>query len=270
LENLGTTAGQSDLWESRRRAYAPVDPTYPSALRFQYVQYNSVSKSRDLGSPENLLASIRGSIGSAAGSNTLYFKVKLPTTARLGIRTVDLGAQAERWVSVGLLDAERKPIPLDEQGFGIPPRRIYNDPGVEDFSFQPGTYYFTITSSQWAKQDFELQLAVIGYTSLDGVAVLDLANEGRLGMVRPDGVVSLELEFDSSIPSSDILKLCDGLASGTLVDGGSYLTITGGVALYQLQMSSRFSTFFYIAGEDQMRLELQGDLQVTDINGYGY
>ena len=45
------------------------------SLRPQFVKYNSVSKSRDLGSVDNFLGTFAGDIGSQVGSPTLFFKV---------------------------------------------------------------------------------------------------------------------------------------------------------------------------------------------------
>jgi hypothetical protein len=260
---VGTTAGQTNQWEQLRQAYAPVDPTTPSFLRFQYVKYNSISKSRDLGTYENLLVSVDGSIGGQSGAGTLYFKVNLVTPARLGIRLVNADPQTSRWVSVGLLDSNHKPIDLDVEGFALPPLIPYGDGERPNTVMPVGTYYFTISSSQWSSRSFQLELAVIGYTSLEGAMDLALPSDGRLGMARPEGVMTLEDRSEGTIPPMAILKQIDGVQSGTLEDGGSYLALFAGVAGFQLQGTGRFSTFFYIDGLIPTALQLEGDLQVT-------
>lgn len=265
----GTGRDQTELWEHIRRTYAPAEPTNPSAQRPQYVEHDSISTARDLGEQDNLLVNIRGAIGGQTGTSTLYFKAALTTHARLGIRLIGATPQELRWLSVGLLDGNHRQIPINAAGFGIPPRRAYGDPGEEEPGLPPGTYYFTLTTSQWTATPFELQLAVIAYTAIGGPIQLNLANEGRLAMARPEGVQLLELQFDSSIPAAPQLKLMDGLMDPTLTGDESYLAKRSGTALFNLQMGGRFSTFFYIQGTKQDTLVGQGDLTVTR-TGYGY
>jgi hypothetical protein len=253
------------MWEEIRRAYTPGGETNPSFLRYEYVTYNSVSKSRNLGIQENLLAVVRGSIGSQAGAGTLYFKVRLMEPCRLGVRLINLSAQAARWISVGLLDEERKPIEVNEQGFGVPPRREYNDPEDDPTAFQPGTYYFTITSNQWVAQAFELQLAVVGFTRITGGADLAFPCFGRLSMVQifeeAPGAVTLQLDLEADIPSRNKMKLMDGVNSYILSSGGSSLAIKiAGAAQLTLQMEARIMGLFEIEGVNPFNFTPQGTL----------
>lgn len=263
------TRDQSDQWEHIRRTYAPAEPTNPSAQRPQYVLHDSILTAQDLGQQDNALVVIRGEIGGQSGTSTLFFKANLQVPARLGIRLIGASPQDRRWLYIGLLDGERRQIPISEQGFGIPPRRPYTDPGEESPGFQPGTYYFTLSSSQWSALPFTLQLAVIAYTQIDGPISLTLPLEGRLGMARPDGIQLMELQFDSSMPAAPQLKLMDGVMDPTLVGNESFLAFRRGTAVFNLQMVGRFSTFFYIQGTKQDTLVGQGDLTVTR-TGYGY
>lgn len=264
-----STRDQSEQWEHFRRTYAPTEPTNPSAQRPQYVLHDSVATAQDLGGQDNLLVNIQGDIGGQIGASTLYFKARLQIPARLGIRLIGATPQAERWLQLGLLDSERRQIPISDQGFGIPPRRPYSDPGEEVPGFSPGTYYFTLSSSQWAALPFTLQLAVVAYTQIDGPINLTLPLEGRLAMARPEGVQLMELQFDSSMPAAPQLKLIDGLMDPTLSGDESFLAERRGTAVFDLRMGGRFSTFFYIQGTKQDTLVGQGDLTVIR-TGYGY
>lgn len=271
LRHPGTTAGQTELWEAARLGYSgTAEPTYPSAIRFQYVVHNSVTKSQDLGSFENLLASLSGRVGASTGTNTLYFRFRTLIPARIAARLPKASTQERRWLSIGFQGQDNRPIPLDSSGFAIPPAQPYGEQdGIERLLMPADSYYVTLSSSQWTPLDYKLEIVVLGYSAIEGDAQGALIGEGRLAMARPEGVVLCELRFDGSqIPGSDTLKLIDGAASYTLIDGGSGLALRRGVLLYALNLQARFSTFFYVAGTNQMRLTMEGDLTVS--NSYGY
>lgn len=58
---------------------------------------------------------------------------------------------------------------------------------------QPGSYSFVVSSSQWAKLPYALQLIVIPDAGFQGVADLSLAPSARIGIATLAGVASLEL-----------------------------------------------------------------------------
>lgn len=263
-------ADQSELWEQLRRRYTATEPTGPSAIRPQYLKYNSISKARDLGVQDNLLLGVIGTVGTRSGANTLYFKVTLQGPARLGISAVNLSSQDSRWLSLGLLDGDHKPINLNEIGFGVPPLLPYDYDGPVVTALPAGTYYFTISSSQWADIDFQVLLAIVSYAALDGVATFELQTQARLAMAQMDGVASLEDRSTGSFPPMATLDLIEGPATMNLVGEGPYVSTRRGTAVLELRASARFTTFFYIGGVAGMNLQASADLSVSSPYGGGY
>lgn len=263
-------ADQSELWEQLRRRYTATEPTGPSAIRPQYLKYNSISKARDLGVQDNLLLGVIGTVGGRSGANTLYFKVTLQGPARLGMFKIASTAQDDRWLTLGLLDGNHKPINLGENGFGVPPLLPYTYDGPVITALPEGTYYFTVGSNQWADIDFQVLLAVISYAAMEGTALLTLPNQARLAMVQMDGVASLDDRSEASIPSREFLDLMAGPATLNLVGEGPYVSTRRGTAVLELQASARFTTFFYVDGAASMNLQGTADLSVTSPYGGGY
>ena len=182
--------------------YGDPAPTNPSFIRPQYVRYNSFSKAKDLGTQDDLLIIVTGVIGGEAGAHTLYFKVKVDGPSRLGIRTPFLTEQQARWISVGLLDAQREQVPLDDEGFGIPPLRPYSDTSEATTLLAPGEYYFTVSTNQWPEEELEVQMAILKPTILDGEILLELEVNGvaigiDVGMIL-DGPIELQLETEGT------------------------------------------------------------------------
>ena len=80
------------------------------------VKYNSVSKSRDIGLVNNFLGQFGGNIGSEVGSPTLFFKVDLIGDASLQIKKNKVNRFTDNHISVGILDANRKPVLVNDSG----------------------------------------------------------------------------------------------------------------------------------------------------------
>ena len=58
-----------------KQSYGGSDKSSPSFLRPEHVKYNTPAKAKNLGIVFNLNTTLTGTIGSEAGTNTLYFKV---------------------------------------------------------------------------------------------------------------------------------------------------------------------------------------------------
>lgn len=180
---------QSQDYEALRGSYSGSEPTLPSFLRPYYVKYNSVNKSRDLGDTEILIADFSGEIGSQAGSNTLFFKVRLTRELDLRVVQTSTGAFTDRYISVGILDADRKPLPMTASGYGYL-NDIHNTAIDESKARLPaGLYYITVSNSQWQSVPYAFTLFVGSYALLSGNAIGRLIATGRLPLIKPAGEI---------------------------------------------------------------------------------
>lgn len=264
------TPDQSDQQLDALAAYSPAEPTYPSFLRPRYVKYNSVSKSKDLGSAENLIAEISGVIGAAMGSSTLFFALRTTLPSRLSIRELGVSPQNRRWLSVGILDQQRRALPLATDGTALRFGTVSEGDANLLSVHPPGTYYFTISTSQWSPLSFALNLSARAYAPVTGIFTGTFVPTGRLALAKLDGAAVLQAPFTGTFVPSSILKLPSGAFTGQLDSTGSYLSIFRGTAQFTFQPQGRFSTFFYLNGQANFTFQPQGALTVTRSGGYGY
>jgi hypothetical protein len=178
---------QSAAYEALRNSYSGSEPTLPSFLRPYYVKYNSVLKSLDLGTTEILIADISGRVGSQAGANTLFFKVTLTRDLDLRVLQVSTGANTDRFIRVGILDADRHPVQISPAGYGRL-NDIHNTDIDESKSrLPPGTYYITVSSDQWQAIDFAIAVFVGSYALLEGESLGRLLATARIPLIKPIG-----------------------------------------------------------------------------------
>lgn len=197
---------QSQDYEALRASYGGSDPTLPSFLRPYYVKYNAVNKSRDLGETEILIADFSGQIGSQAGSNTLFFKVHLLRDLDLRVVKHDTGSVTDKYISVGILDANRKPIPMTDKGYGYL-NDIHNTVIDESKARLPeGTYYITVSSSQWQSIPYSFTLFVGSYALLSGDATGRLIATGRLPLIKPIGQLLGTAPLELTVVNPDTVK----------------------------------------------------------------
>ena len=180
---------QSAAFEALRKSYGGSDPTLPSFLRPYYVKYNSISKSSDLGATEILIADISGRVGSQAGANTLFFKVTLIRELDLRVVRVSTGSFTDQFISVGILDEERRPLPMTPNGYAYL-NDIHNTPVDESLNRLPaGTYYITVSTNQWQSINFAIAVFVGSYALLSGTALGSLVATGRIPLIKPVGTL---------------------------------------------------------------------------------
>ena len=216
---------QSEAYEQARQVYGGSDPTLPSFLRPYYVKYNSVNKSRDLGETEILIADFSGQIGSQAGSNTLFFKVHLLRDLDLRVVKHDTGSVTDKYVSVGILDGDRKPVPMTDAGYGYL-NDIHNTVIDESKARLPeGDYYVTVSSSQWQSIPYSFTLFVGSYALLSGDATGRLIATGRLPLIKPIGQLLGTAPLELTVVDPDTVK---NLAPLTILGGPQAEFLTPG------------------------------------------
>lgn len=212
---------QSKDYEELRKAYGGSDNTSPSFLRPQYVRWNSVSKSRDLGESRALSAQIRGKVGTEVGSSAIYFRVDATEPSK--IRYTKLPASNrydDQVISIGLLDSDRKQIDLDDQGFAFTPQSdelrqgSASTDGQQSFQFLPaGVYYFTVSSSQWRSADYGVEISVGGTVLLSGTLPLEMDSSGRIAQSYLSGTATLAGESFGILVQKQLLT---GTVAGRL------------------------------------------------------
>lgn len=179
-------------------AYNPIAPTNPSFLRPRYVVHNTHPKAKDLGLQDHGEYIFVGSIGTESGTNTLYCRVQVTAPRKLGIRISESTSQQRRWISVGILDETRRPVPQALDGFALAPASAYGDGREETYLSPAGVYYFTITTSQWKSHPVQAEIFVLAPRELVGVASLRLEGDCYLSRAIA-GLALLSLQSSMAV-----------------------------------------------------------------------
>lgn len=207
--------------------YGGSDPSGPSFLRPRFVQYNSVSKSRDLGSVDNFYGTFTGDIGSEVGSPTLFFKMHIQGEAILRVNKNTSNRYTDKQISVGVLDANRKQVQIDRLGYAF---NNDNAATSADESLAPlpgGTYYFTVSSSQWQKIPYSVSIQAIRYKSVKGAATLSMLPTSRFAIAKLRGPALLSNASAGTIPVHEKIKSPAGQALLTSTSQGTLVTPEG-------------------------------------------
>jgi hypothetical protein len=262
---------QSAAYEDVRTSYGGSDPTMPSFLRPYYNQYNSVGKSLDLGVTDILIADLAGQVGSQAGSSTLYFKVTLPRRVDLNVRKRSTSAFTDRYVSVGILNADRQPVAIDSAGYGYENNR-YETPADETVLGLPaGDYYVTVSSNQWQAIPYAITISVGRYALLGGDILGRAPLSARLPLIKINGPANGLLLGTGSIVNPNSIKNAAGFISGT-APLALTLTIMRGVAGGSMLPSARLKATWKLAGaatgSDASTATLTSETPYS--GGYGY
>jgi len=211
--------------------YGGSDPSSPSSLRPQFVKYNSVSKSRDLGSVDNFYGTFVGDIGSQVGSPTLFFKMHVQGEAILRINKNPSNRYTDKQISIGILDSNRKQVQIDSFGYAYENDNTVTD---QDESLEPlpgGIYYFTVSSSQWQKIPYSVSIQAIRYKAIKGEVLLSMVPTSRFAIAKVRGPALLSNASVGTIPVKGTIKETTGQALLTSTSQGTLITPGGVVTL---------------------------------------
>lgn len=243
------------------------EPSYPSFIRPKYVRFNSVSKARDLGLVNNIFTQFAGQIGSQVGTNTIFFKITTTGPADLRIKKNPLNRFTDGYLSVGILDEDRKPVPQTNTGFAYQNEVVNTDVSEFENYVPGGVYYFTLSSSQWQALDFSIDVQVIRFRELGGVATWELEPYGRFPFAKMRGSADLAAPFVAIIPRDDaVIKLSGRVDLDS--DGRGTLTIMQGAALLTMSPRGRLLTNHKLVGAVTMSDASRGTLTATAPYGY--
>ena len=214
------------------------DPSTQSFLRPRFTKYNSVSKSRDLGRINNFFGTFNGEIGAESGSQTLFFKIHTLGAASLRITKNTSNRYTDKQISIGILDANRKQVQTSVQGFAFQ-NEILNTDKTEGAEPLPGgTYYFTVSSSQWQKIPYSISIQAIRFKDIKGEVVLTMVPTSRFAIAKLRGPAILQNATTAFIPTNDQLIRPTGAIVVSNASAGS-LVIPSGIALGQMLPSGR-------------------------------
>ena len=243
--------------------------TDPSFLRPRFVQYNSVSKSRDLGLVNNFLGTFEGEIGAQAGTQTLFFKITTRGDANLKIVQNPVNRFTDKQISIGILDANRKQIGINEFGFGFNNEITTTEEKESSNPLPGGTYYFTVSGSQWVKIPYSVSIQAIRFKELKGSVTLSAQPRARFAISKLIGAATLPAAFASTIPTNTQLKQPTG---PILVSNGTRgtLVIPSGVATCRMLPTGRLKHTHKISGTASLSTANVATLSSAPSSGYGY
>ena len=261
---------QSDAIEALRKSYGGSDSTAPSFLRPQYVRHNSFSKAQDFGPRDNLNAVVSGLVGGEVGAATLFFKVQLNSPADVRIVKGSINPKTDQYIAVGIADGDRRPLPLDELGF-LSANDVHNTDDDESLARSPaGTYYFTVSSSQWQALPFSVGLLVISYKEVSGFLSGSGDVTGRLAMAKLEGAVLGSDATSAAIPVPATIERLDGAAGGTAPLAGELAILSGAI-------TGTMTPYGYLMQTHRLEAAASGTAPVTGTltvttpgGGYGY
>ena len=213
-------------------------PSEPSFLRPQFVKYNSVSKSQDLGDVNNFFGTFTGEIGSQVGSPTLFFKMHVLGDATLRISKNTSNRYTDKQISIGILDSNRKQVQIDRFGFAYNNDNPATDENEALDPLPGGTYYFTVSSSQWQKIPYSVSIQAIRFKDIKGEVLLTMVPTSRFAIAKLRGPALWSNGTRTTIPTNDQLKRPTG---HILLSNGSRGTLVTpeGVALMRDMSTGR-------------------------------
>jgi len=221
----------TDSINKLKGGYGGSDKSSPSFLRPERVKYNSPAKAKNLGTVDNLLSVITGSLGSQDGANTLYFKVTTNGESDLRVTKNILNKYEDKYLSVGILDSNYNPLQLNTSGF-THFNEILNTVPLEATLQQPqGTYYFTITNSQWQSIPFSINVQVIRYILLEGEASGEHVISARLALVKLYGTSTGTSEGSLTFVPVSKLKSLTGNSTSQDQTTGSITIMKGTITM---------------------------------------
>lgn len=242
------TSSVTDSINKLKGSYGGSEKSSASFLRPEYVLYNSPSKAKDLGSVDNLNTTITGTIGSEVGANTLYFKVVTNGESDLRILKNELSKHENKYISIGLLDENKKSLSLTTEGFGYQ-NEILNTKLQEGLlQLPPASYFFTVSSSQWQALPFSVNIQVIRYVLLDGIALGINETTGRIGLVKLFGDAIGRTENSLTFVPKNIIKALSGSTQGNDQSYAQLIINSQGVALGQMAPYGRLKMYWKLTG----------------------
>jgi len=222
-------SNQSDSINRIKAGYGGSNSTKASFNQQQYVKYNTSQKAKDLGLISNIKGTIAGEIGSEVGANTHYYKVETIASSDIRIYRNDIASQTDKYISVGLLDKDRKSVQLNDYGFGYNNEILNTEIKEKLLTLPVGVYYFTVSSSQWQALPYSIDIQVIRYLNLKGTINGTMVLSSRIALVKMWGTALGLDQTSATMPADSKIKKLDGPAGGTDSSYGEIAGLFGSV-----------------------------------------
>lgn len=204
-------SGQSEQERLQRLGAGGSDDTSPSFNNPEYVRFNSLKSSQDLGTWGSLKATLRGVVGAEAGTQTLFFKFQLTEPGFIRLKLLPVNRWTDRFLQVSLLGADLQGLPLDDLGFARLGDVTNTEADEGSIVRPPGEYTVVLSCSQWQTTAFGVELAANPQALLYGT----LIGRGRLSRQGSDSGPALQVA---------VARLSAALTgNGSFRNGGSTL-----------------------------------------------
>lgn len=260
---------QSAQQEAYRKTYGGSDSTAPSFFRPAYLQYNSLTKSRDLGRFENYGANLTGAVGGHTGRSTLFFRIETASTAQIGIRKRSEDPINDRVISVGILDSQHNPLPLSESGFAYMAPVHNAEYSLLRDRMPAGVYFFTVSTNQWRETPFSVDVLVQRSLQLNGVVTFRGEPRLRIALVKLSGPATGRAQLIGTAPPPASVKVMASAAGGLLIPSLT-LSIMRGAATGRMEPIGRLQQNFRIEGVASGRSANIATMTARKPYGYGY
>ncbi len=230
-----------------KQSYGGSDKSSPSFLRPEHVKYNTPAKAKNLGIVFNLNTTLTGTVGSEAGTNTLYFKVTTSGESDLRVVKNALNKYTDQYISFGLLNEHLDQVRIQPNGFGCK-NDIHNTDELEsNLQLPKGTYYVSVCNSQWQELPFSVSFQVIRYLLLDGTATGRNELRGRIGLVKLFGDATGVNNNSLTFTPLNKLDEISGTALGQSEATGA-LTIMKGTIIGRMVPYGRLKMYWRVSG----------------------
>lgn len=260
---------QSAQQEAYRKTYGGSDSTAPSFIRPAYLQYNSLSKSRDLGLFDNYGANLTGVVGGHTGRSTLFFRIETSSVAQIGIRKRSVDPINDRVISVGILDSQHNPLPLTEDGFAHMAPVHNAGQGLLQDRLPAGIYFFTVGTNQWRETPFSVDVLVQRSLQLSGTVMLRGEPRLRIALAKLSGPAIGRAQLTGLPSPPDAVEALAGAAGARLIPSLT-LAIMRGAATGRMEPIGRLQQNFRIEGVASGRNANIATMTARKPYGYGY
>ena len=144
----------------------------------------------------------------------------------------------DKQISIGILDSNIKQFQITDQGFAFENYIVNTDDAESAEPLPGGTYYFTVSSSQWQKIPYSVSIQAIRFKDVKGEVVLTMLPTARFSIAKLRGPALLQSATQTTIPTNAQLKRPTGAILLSNASRG-VLVIPSGIALGQMLPSGR-------------------------------
>lgn len=233
-----------------RQAYGGSDNTRPGFSWPEYVRHASSTDPKDLGTLDNRRLVHEGFIGAEGGGQTLFFMFRLERRARVSLRLTSDNTYTIQYISASVrgpggdaidlpVGQQEVPQQISVVTFYVEP--LYWDEGyvrvevqsgtspadqgqqggtgatvptpTSDFNpINPGVYIVAVSSSQWPRLSYRLEIVSSIDTPLSAVCDLTANLAGRMGFTNLSAIADIEADAEATATRQAALAAAAGFS----------------------------------------------------------